>query len=504
MNILLVYPEFPDTFWSFKHALKFIGRRASSPPLGLITIAALLPEDWNKRLIDLNVLTPQQVDSKLDEGVAWADLVMIGSMAVQRKSAEKVIERAHAAGKKIVAGGPLFTAEPDEFPLVDFLVLNEAEITLAQFLNDLRHGRPQRVYTTDEHPDLCSTPVPLWNLVDLKQYDSMSIQFSRGCPFNCDFCNVTALLGHRPRTKTAEQIITELDALYNMGWRRNIFFVDDNFIGNKKILKQSILPALIEWRKGKTGCRFITEASINLSDDPELMDLMVRAGFVSVFVGIETPSEESLEECRKVQNKNRNLVESVKNMQRHGLQVMGGFIVGFDSDTPSIFQRQIDFIQNSGIVTAMVGLLQAPIGTDLYRRLLNEGRVLDKMSGDNADGLTNIIPKMDLSLLQKGYQQILQEIYSPGLFYQRVRNFLQDYNPLEAPVRLEIQEILAFFRSIYWLGIRGSERAEYWRLFFWALLKQPRKFALAITLSIYRFHFWKVFEQHILPNQSAG
>jgi radical SAM superfamily enzyme YgiQ (UPF0313 family) len=495
MNILMVYPEFPDTFWSFKYALRFVGKKASSPPLGLVTIAAMLPREWNMRLLDLNVTTMHTQD------LEWADYVFISAMIVQRASTLKVIERARQAGKKIVAGGPLFTAEKDNFADVDYLVLNEAEITLAPFLSDLERGCPQHVYETAEYPDISQTPVPMWNLVDFKQYDSMSIQFSRGCPFNCDFCNVTALLGHRPRTKTTAQILAELDSLYALGWRRNVFFVDDNFIGNKKILKDEILPALIEWRKDKVGCLFITEASINLADDAELMDLMVRAGFISVFVGIETPSEESLAECHKVQNKNRNLVDSVKRLQRNGLQVMGGFIVGFDSDTPTIFQRQIDFIQKSGIVTAMVGLLQAPYGTKLYERLQDEGRVIDAMNGDNADGLTNIIPKMDLSQLQKGYQQILEEIYSPKPFYQRVKNFLEEYRPMKSTVHLETQEILAFFRSIYWLGIRGRERKEYWRLFFWALFKQPKKFALAITFSIYGFHFTRVFEQHIMPNQ---
>jgi radical SAM superfamily enzyme YgiQ (UPF0313 family) len=315
---------------------------------------------------------------------------------------------------------------------------------------------------------------------------------------------VTALLGHRPRVKTVEQVIAELDRLYALGWRRNIFFVDDNFIGNKKIIKESILPALIEWRKGKTGCLFITEASINLADDQELMDLMVKAGFVSVFIGIETPSEEGLAECNKSQNKNRNLIESVKRLQRKGLQVMGGFIVGFDSDNPSIFQKQIDFIQNSGIVTAMVGLLQAPYGTELYRRLKEEGRLVDEMNGDNTDGLTNIIPKMDLQVLQKGYQRIIKDIYSPGPFYQRVKTFLNDYQPFKSTVHLEWQEILAFFRSIYWLGLRGEDRLEYWRLFFWALLQQPRKFVLAITFTIYGYHFWHVFENHILPNHTRA
>ncbi len=497
MNILLVYPEFPDTFWSFKYALRFIGKKASSPPLGLVTVAAMLPQEWQMRLVDLNVKPLQQ------QNIAWADMVFVSAMAVQRASAQDVIVRAKLAGKKLVAGGPLFTAEYESFPLVDHFILNEAEITLPPFLADLEHGTPQRLYQTDEYPDICQTPVPRWDLVDMKQYDSMSIQFSRGCPFNCDFCNVTALLGHRPRTKTAQQIIAELDAMYALGWRRSVFFVDDNFIGNKRILKEEILPALIAWRKGKSGCRFITEASINLADDTDLMEMMAKAGFISVFVGIETPSEESLAECHKVQNKNRNLVEAVKQMQRHGLQVMGGFIVGFDSDTATIFQRQIDFIQHSGIVTAMVGLLQAPHGTDLYRRMLGEGRLLGDMSGDNADGRSNIIPKMDANLLEKGYHFILEEIYAPRPFYQRVRNFLKEYKPDSAPVHLEMQEILAFFRSIYWLGIRGHERVEYWRLFFWALFKEPRKFAMAITLSIYGHHFWKVFEQHILPNQSG-
>ncbi len=498
MNILMVYPEFPDTFWSFKYALRFIGKKAGGPPLGLATVAAMLPKEWKKRLVDLNVTSLSAKD--LD----WADYVFISAMIVQRSSAQKVIAHARQAGKKIVAGGPLFTAEYENFADVDYLVLNEAEITLPLFLADLERSTPQHLYRTDDYPDITQTPVPLWDLFDFKQYDSMSVQFSRGCPFNCDFCNVTALLGHRPRTKTKEQILAELDSLYALGWRRNIFFVDDNFIGNKKVLKEEILPALIEWRKGKTGCLFITEASINLADDTELMDLMARAGFISVFVGIETPAEESLTECHKGQNKNRNLVESVKRLQRNGLQVMGGFIVGFDADPPSIFQRQIEFIQNSGIVTAMVGLLQAPYGTKLYERLQNEGRVIDAMNGDNADGLTNIIPRMDLSLLQNGYRHILEEIYSPKPFYERVKRFLQEYRPAQAAVHIEFQEFLAFFRSIYWLGIRGKERVEFWRLFFWALFKEPKKFPLAITFSIYGFHFTRVFERHILPNHDKA
>jgi radical SAM superfamily enzyme YgiQ (UPF0313 family) len=285
---------------------------------------------------------------------------------------------------------------------------------LPVFLKDLENGCPQRVYTTPYFADIKKTPVPDWKLINFKQYASMSIQFSRGCPFNCDFCNVTLLFGHRPRIKTAGQIISELDSLYEHGWRGQVFFVDDNFIGNKKYLMEELLPSLIQWQRGKKGFLFNTEASINIADNEDLMDLMVAAGFDTVFIGIETPNEDSLAECNKKQNKGRNLIESVKHIQRTGLQVQGGFIVGFDSDGPSIFQRQIEFIQNSGIVTAMVGLLQAPPGTKLYERLKNEGRIKGLLCGDNVDGTTNIIPKMDMSQLLLGYKKILHSIYRPG------------------------------------------------------------------------------------------
>jgi radical SAM superfamily enzyme YgiQ (UPF0313 family) len=421
MNILLVYPEFPDTFWSFKHALKFVRKRASMPPLGLLTVAAMLPAEWNKRLVDVNV-------TKLtDADLTWADYVFISAMIVQRESTHQIIAHCKAAGVPVVAGGPLFMGEYEQFPTVDHFVLNEAELTLPPFLADLEHGCAKRVYTTPEFADIQQTPAPMWELVDVRRYASVNIQFSRGCPYNCDFCNVTALFGHRPRTKTPQQIITELDDLYHLGWRDSVFFVDDNLIGNKKCLKTELLPALIEWRKGKSGMPFHTEASINLADDEELLRLMTEAGFHAVFIGIETPDENSLIECSKNQNKNRDLVEDVKRIQRAGLHVQGGFIVGFDSDKPSIFQQQIDFIQESGIVTAMVGLLQALPGTRLYERLKQEGRLLDQVSGDNVDGTTNIVPKMNLDTLREGYEAILQHIYSPEHYYQRVKTFLQEY-----------------------------------------------------------------------------
>jgi radical SAM superfamily enzyme YgiQ (UPF0313 family) len=491
MNILLVYPEFPDTFWSFKHALKFIHKKAASPPLGLLTIAAMLPTGWKKRLVDLNI------SSLTAQDLAWADYVFISAMIVQRSAAQAVIARCRKAGVKIVAGGPLFTMEHDQFPDVDHFVLNEAEITLPLFLADLARGQAQRLYTTTEFPDISQTPIPLWQLVNLKQYDTLSIQFSRGCPFSCDFCNITALLGHRPRLKTAAQIVAELDAVYALGWRKSIFFVDDNFIGNKKQLKAEVLPALIEWRKGKNGLPFSTEVSINLADDDELLHLMAQAGFDAVFVGIETPNENSLVECSKTQNRGRDLVESVKRLQRAGLQVQGGFIVGFDNDTPSIFQQQIDFIQKSGIVTAMVGMLQAPLGTHLYERLRREGRVVSEMSGDNVDGSTNIIPMMGLEPLREGYRKLLNQIYAPQLYYERVLTFLREYRPPQIRLHLDLQYVLALGRSIYQLGIRGVERTQYWHLFFWTLFRRPRLFPLAITLSIMGFHFRQVVELHV-------
>jgi radical SAM superfamily enzyme YgiQ (UPF0313 family) len=491
MNILLVYPEFPDTFWSFKHALKFVRKKAGAPPLGLLTVAAMLPGEWDKRLIDLNITDLKGEDLK------WADYVFISAMTVQRESAQTVIKRCKTIGVKMVAGGPLFTMEHEQFPDVDHFVLNEAEETLKPFLLDLAQGQARRVYSSSEFLDIHQTPVPLWHLADLKMYDTVGIQFSRGCPFDCDFCNVTALLGHRPRTKTAAQVVAELDSLYALGWRKSIFFVDDNFIGNKKQIKSEMLPALVEWRKGKTGMSFNTEASINLADDPELLRLMVEAGFDTVFVGIETPNEASLTECSKSQNKGRDLVESVKKLQRAGLQVQGGFIVGFDHDSPSIFQQQIDFIQKSGIVTAMVGLLQAPLGTRLYERMQKEDRLINQFSGDNVDGSTNIIPRMGLEALKEGYRKVLGYIYAPKPYYERVQTFLREYQPPRIRIQLEPQYILAFWRSIYQLGIRGTERFHYWRLFFWTLFRRPRLFPLAITFAIYGFHFRQVIELHV-------
>ncbi|HOG48856.1 MAG TPA: B12-binding domain-containing radical SAM protein [Anaerolineae bacterium] len=486
MRVLFVYPEFPDTFWSFRHALRFVSKGATYPPLGLITVAAMLPHEWEKRLVDMNVAP------LTDRDLAWADYVFLGAMTVQQASARQVIARCNAAGVPIVAGGPLFTEEPAKFATVDYLVLNEAEITLPQFLRDLAAGRPQRLYRTSEFPSLHETPPPLWELLDLRRYADMCIQYSRGCPFSCEFCNITALYGHRPRTKRAAQVIAELDTLHGLGWRGSVFFVDDNLIGNKRHFKEEVLPALLAWKARQKGFTFQTEVSINLADDQELTAMMVAAGFDMVFVGIETPDEEALAECHKVQNEGRDLAESVRRLQRAGLQVQGGFIVGFDADTPAIFQRQIDLIQQSGIVVAMVGILQAPHGSALYERMQREGRLLRDPTGDNTEGAINFQPRMDPGVLVAGYRRIVREIYAPAAYYARVRAFLNELGPAASaePVRrpLTLPEVVAFLRSVYLIGIRGVERRQYWSLVLTTLVRRPRLFPLAIRFAIYGHH----------------
>lgn len=493
MKILMLYPEFPDTFWSFKHALQFIRKKAGTVPLGLLTVAAMLPKDWELRLVDLNVCALTTKD------LEWADYAFISAMVVQKSSAHRAIARCKTAGLKVVAGGPLFTAEYEQFPEVDHFVLNEAEVTLAPFLRDLAQGQAQRIYTSTEFPDISQSPVPMWELADRKLYATMAIQYSRGCPFDCEFCNITSLFGHMPRVKTSTQILAELDALYNLGWRESVFFVDDNLIGNKKHLRDDLLPALIEWRKGKKGMPFNTEISINIADDEPLMNMMTQAGFDTVFIGVETPDDDSLAECNKKQNLHRDLVADIKRIQRAGLQVQGGFIIGFDNDTPSIFQKQVEFIQKSGIVTAMVGLLQAPMGTRLYKRMEQEQRLVGWSTGDNVDGTTNIIPKtMNLDVLQDGYRAVMKTLYAPKNYYARALTFLKEYKVPKFAIPLSTEYIRAFFRSVVRLGILGKERVHYWKLILWTLFRRPQLFALAITLAIYGYHFRQVMDLHLV------
>lgn len=500
MKVLLVYPEYPDTFWSYSYALKFISKKAANPPLGLLTVAAMLPAGWEKRLVDMNVRKLE------DRDLLWADYVFLSAMSIQKESVKKVLGRCKAIGVKVVAGGPLFTQDYEEFGDVDHLVLNEAEITLQPFLDDIREGRSRHLYTSDEWADVTAAAIPLWELINLKHYATMNIQYSRGCPFDCEFCNITSLYGRVPRTKGREQVIAELEKLYTLGWRGGVFFVDDNFIGNKTKLKKEILPSIIEWIERKRyPFTFATEASINLADDEDLMRMMVRSQFDTVFVGIESPNEESLIECTKIPNKNRDLIASVRKIQSFGLQVQAGFIVGFDKDPVSIFERMIGFIQESRIATAMVGLLNAPRGTKLYERLDKENRLVKAATGDNTDLSMNFIPKMSYEGLISGYKKIIDTIYSPKHYYARVKEFLSDYSPTQKKVfHMRSSYLKAAVKTVFILGIIGKERFYYWKLFFWSLFRKPRLFPLALTFSIYGFHFRKIFEQHFRMIERNG
>jgi radical SAM superfamily enzyme YgiQ (UPF0313 family) len=489
MKVLLIHPHYPDSFWSFKHALRFISKKAAVPPLGLITVSAMLPAHWEKKVIDMNITKLKTKD------LQWADFVFIGAMIIQKESVDQVISECVSVGVKIVAGGPLFTQEYREYEQVDHLVLNEAEITLPMFLKDLEEGTPQRVYRTKEFPDLLATPVADYNLLNRKQYAFMTIQISRGCPFSCDFCEITSLFGHKVRLKSVDQILRELKTLYDLKWRSNIFIVDDNFIGNKQAIKHELLPAMKAWmEEHRHPFTFNTEASINVADDPELLRLMVETGFKSLFIGIETPEEQTLHDCSKHQNKGRNLVESIRTIQRAGMMVSGGFIVGFDSDSPSVFQRQVDFIQQSGIVSAMVGLLNAPKNTRLYKRLEAENRLTTETTGNNTDLTMNFKPRMNYSELIAGYQRIIREIYMTKPYYNRIRRLLLNYKPhYTKPPAINIATLIAFFKAVFIIGFIDKGRRDYWKMMFWTLFRRPALIADAIEYSIYGYHYRTIY-----------
>ncbi|MFA4916634.1 MAG: B12-binding domain-containing radical SAM protein [Syntrophales bacterium] len=488
MNILMVYPRYPVTFWSFKYILKYISKKSLFPPLGLLTVAAMLPEGWNVRLIDLNIKKLKEKD------IEWADYVMISAMLIQKESVNEILQWCRRLGKQVIAGGPLFNGAPDEYlHLVDHLILNEAEHTLPPFLADLRAGAPKKVYCSEDFPVLTSTPLPRWELINIKKYASLMIQFSRGCPFNCEFCDVTAMFGHNPRLKSVDQFLGELQAIYNIGWRGNLFIVDDNFIGNKKAIKK-MLPEVINWMKVHDyPFVLFTETSMNIADDDELIHLMVEAGFESVFIGIETPDEDSLKECSKHQNYRIDMREAIKKLHAKGLQVLGGYIVGFDNDNESIFARQIKFIQETGVVTAMVGLLNALPNTRLWKRLNEEHRLDSCSSGDNTDGSINFIPRMDKTKLIEGYRSIVKTIYSPRHYYQRVCKFLEQYKPCRKR-KMDYLQVEAFLKSLFYLGILGNGASQwyYWKMMLKSIIFHRESFPEAITLMVYGDHFRKI------------
>jgi radical SAM superfamily enzyme YgiQ (UPF0313 family) len=489
LKILLVYPEVPNTFWSLKNALKFVSKKALLPPLGLLTVAAMLPESFEKKLIDMNV-TPLH-----DHDIKWADYVFLSAMYIQKDSAAGVVERCNKLKTKVVAGGPLFTSFPELISGIDHLVLNEAEITFPEFLNDIAGNKAKRIYKTDLKADLTTSPLPLWHLADIKKYGMMGLQYSRGCPFNCDFCDITLLHGHKVRTKSTDQIIDELEGLYLHKWQGDVFFVDDNFIGNRSYLKKELLPAIIKWMdKREHPFSFSTQTSIDLVDDEELMTMMAKAGFDGVFIGLESPNDLSLAECNKKQNMGRNIVDAIKKIQRFGIQVQAGFIVGFDNDKPNIFDKLINLIQDSGIVTAMVGLLNAPPGTKLYQKLKNENRLSDPPTGDNMDCTINFIPRMNIHELQSGYLKVLNTIYSQKYFCKRIKTFLENYNfNHKTKYKLGLRDLKAFLRSIWRIGMIEKGKIYYWMLIIWSF-KDFRRVPLAVRYSIFGFHFRQILK----------
>jgi radical SAM superfamily enzyme YgiQ (UPF0313 family) len=491
MKILFVNPEFPDTYWSFRHALPFERKRCAFPPLGLLTVSALLPKNWERRLVDVNVRPLKSSD------IAWADMVFVTGMLVQKESLQEVVRRSKAMGKRVVIGGPYITTTIEDLPEADHIFIGEAESTLPQFVKDLAEGKAKRSYQAVDRPPLSMTPVADFQLADTKHYSSMSVQYSRGCPFNCEFCDIIEIYGRVPRTKSNQQMLAELDALRNIGWRGTVFIVDDNFIGNKKNVRQ-LIPALADWQE-RNGHPFslLTEASVNLADDEDLLSEMRRAGFRKVFLGIETPVEESLKEAQKSQNRG-NLLDSVKKIQSYGMEVMAGFIVGFDNDPDDIFERQINFIRDSAIPLAMVGLLTALPDTQLWRRLEKEGRLLGESTGNNTNTALNFMPKMDPARLVEGYISIMRTIYNPREYYQRVLDSLKRTPKAVAePVSYNLLAgLTAFTRLTVKLGVVDRERREFWRFFVEAAAHHRHKFIEAMRLAALGYHFRKLNEAY--------
>jgi radical SAM superfamily enzyme YgiQ (UPF0313 family) len=497
MNALLIYPEFPETFWSFKHALKFLGKRAAQPPLGLMTVAALLPGAWKKRLVDTNV------ELLRDRDLAWADVVLLSGMRIQSESLLAIVERCRARGLRTVVGGPISSSVPAVELKADHVVIGEAESLIGELARELEQGTARPVYQAAERPEMCTSPLPDLSLIKMKRYSTMTVQYSRGCPFNCEFCDIIEIYGRRPRTKAVAQVLAELEQLHAAGWRDSVFIVDDNFIGNKARAKE-LLRAMAEWRtQAGAGFEFITEASLNLADDTELMQLMKDAGFKSVFLGIETPDESGLISSNKLQNTRRSLLESVERIQSYGIEVMGGFILGFDTDKEDIFDRMVEFIEKSGIPIAMVGLLQAMPGTQLFRRLRREGRIVDGGGGNNTFcERLNFLPRMDAAKLVEGYHEVMKRIYNCEAYYERVKLYLNRAHPKPAKrapgerAKKQPREpwmtrdnLRALVNSIVRQGVFGRHQWSYWKFLAEAATRYRRCFGAAMTLAVMGYHF---------------
>ncbi len=503
-NILLVYPEIPkNTYWSFKYSLRFINRTTGLPPLGLITMAALLPEKYQLKLVDMNIEPLTQSD------VEWADAVFVSAMIIQQESLREVIRLCRETGRPVVAGGPYPTASHDEIEGVDHFVLGEAETILTEFMTDFENKTAGKIYRASQRPDITDAVLPRFDLLKMNRYSSMAIQYSRGCPFNCEFCDIWIMYGNKPRLKSAQSIVREIDTLYRLGWRDSIFMVDDNFIGNKSRVKKELLPAIREWEtKNDFVYKFYTEASINMASDSELMDAMSAAGFDQVFVGIETPSKESLTETGKSQNLKCDLKEAVRTIQQHGMEVTAGFILGFDSDKEDIFERQISFIQETGIPKAMVGILTALPGTKLYQRLEKEGRISAlHLTGSNTHSMsTNIVTIMSPDVLREGYKRVLGTLYDANLknYFTRCDILLSRLQHTGYRQRyIRRHEIMALLKS---LAIQPFTPygLQYLKFISRNLIRRPHLFAEVITHAVMGHHFHLITQQTIKVDDASS
>lgn len=494
MNALLVYPRFPVTYWGFQYGLRLIGKRAALPPLGLITVAALLPDDWYVRLVDLNV------DELHDDDFQWADIVLTGGLLIQEESMQDIIVRARAFQRPVAVGGPAPTTSPALFDNADVVFQGEAEGRIDDLARALaqRSGSQIVLEAPKSFPDLKSVPVPRFELLDLSKYASVSVQYSRGCPFQCEFCDVIEIFGRKPRVKTPEQVVDELNAIHRLGYKGTLFFVDDNFIGNKPAVKL-LLPIVRDWQQTHGNpFELYTEASVDLAADPKLLNGMVEAGFSSVFLGIETPSVKALEQAKKLQNLRLDPSEAIDRITRAGLEVMGGFIVGFDSDGPDIFTLQREFLEHQPIPLAMVGMLTALPGTALWRRLETEGRLRRRSDGDQFSR-PNFKPVMDEGVLLRGYAELMKWLYSPKEYYSRCEAYLKRSGSIFETRSTTLGDVGALLRTIWHVGVLSSRRRLFWRLFFKAMLRGRSHLRQAVAHAVKGEHLILYTCEQVVP-----